>query len=104
MAAIDVSPTTLPSNPRNDWAPVLYDRTDTARRIDGTTPDVLQETCIRTGPHLASGRSERWFFGDGMLHGVRIAARRRVVGAMGRRVPLRRRSRADRMPRSTPVR
>ena len=31
---------------------------------------------VRTGPNPASGTSKHWFFGDGMLHGVRLAGGR----------------------------
>ena len=73
MTTIDAPPTTLPWHLRNNWAPVLDERTDTELRVEGTIPDVLQGTYVRTGPNPASGKSDHWFFGDGMVHGVRIA-------------------------------
>ena len=73
MTTIDAPPTTLPWHLRNNWAPVLDERTDTDLRVEGTIPDVLQGTYVRTGPNPASGKSDHWFFGDGMVHGVRIA-------------------------------
>ena len=74
MTAIDDLPaSTLPWHLRNNWAPVLDERTDVDLRVDGIIPDVLQGTYVRTGPNPSSGASDHWFFGDGMLHGVRIA-------------------------------
>ncbi len=36
-------------------------------------PTALTGTYVRTGPNPASGTSDHWFFGDGMVHGVRLA-------------------------------
>ncbi|MFN3217959.1 MAG: carotenoid oxygenase family protein [Acidimicrobiales bacterium] len=65
--------TDLPWHLRGNWAPVLDEVTATDLRVDGTIPDVLDGTYIRTGPNPASGRSDHWFFGDGMVHGVRLS-------------------------------
>ena len=78
MTTFDVSATdapigVLPWHLRNNWAPVLDEVTDTELRVEGTIPTELQGTYVRTGPNPASGKSEHWFFGDGMLHGVRLA-------------------------------
>jgi carotenoid cleavage dioxygenase-like enzyme len=64
---------TLPWHLRNNWAPVLDERTDTDLRVEGVIPSELEGVYIRTGPNPASGKSDHWFFGDGMVHGVRIA-------------------------------
>jgi carotenoid cleavage dioxygenase-like enzyme len=58
---------------RGNWAPVLDERTDTDLRVDGIIPPELDGVYVRTGPNPASGKSDHWFFGDGMVHGVRIA-------------------------------
>ncbi len=58
---------------RDNWAPVLDERTDTKLRVEGTIPPALNGEYLRTGPNPASGRSSHWFFGDGMVHGVRLA-------------------------------
>jgi carotenoid cleavage dioxygenase-like enzyme len=42
-------------------------------RVEGTIPSELQGVYVRTGPNPASGRSDHWFFGDGMVHGIRLA-------------------------------
>jgi carotenoid cleavage dioxygenase-like enzyme len=65
--------TDLPWHLRANWAPVLDERTDFDLRVDGTIPAALSGTYVRTGPNPASGRSDHWFFGDGMVHGVRIS-------------------------------
>ena len=65
--------TDLPWHLRANWAPVLDERTDFDLRVDGTIPPELEGTYVRTGPNPVSGKSDHWFFGDGMLHGVRIA-------------------------------
>jgi carotenoid cleavage dioxygenase len=61
---------------RDNWAPVLDERTDTGLRVDGAIPSALNGVYLRTGPNPASGRSSHWFFGDGMVHGVRLAGGR----------------------------
>lgn len=76
MTTTDLPTTTLPWHLRNNWAPVLDERTDVDLRVDGTIPSVLEGTYVRTGPNPASGKSDHWFFGDGMVHGVRLAGGR----------------------------
>ena len=57
---------------RDNWAPVLDERTDFDLRVDGVIPEQLQGLYVRTGPNPASGTSKHWFFGDGMVHGIRL--------------------------------
>ncbi len=65
--------TSVPWHLRDNWAPVLDERTDFDLRVDGVIPTELTGTYVRTGPNPVSGSSDHWFFGDGMLHGVRLA-------------------------------
>lgn len=58
---------------RGNWAPVHDEVTATALRVDGRIPPELNGVYIRTGPNPASGTSKHWFFGDGMVHGIRLA-------------------------------
>jgi carotenoid cleavage dioxygenase-like enzyme len=58
---------------RGNWAPVLDEITATDLRVEGTVPPELLGTYLRTGPNPASGKSDHWFFGDGMVHGIRLA-------------------------------
>lgn len=76
MTAIDDAPNTAPWHLRGNWAPVLDEITDQSLRVDGVIPPELEGVYIRTGPNPASGSSPHWFFGDGMLHGVRLSGGR----------------------------
>ena len=64
--------TRLPWHLRDNWAPVLDEITATELRVEGAIPTELDGLYVRTGPNPLSGTSNHWFFGDGMLHGVRI--------------------------------
>jgi carotenoid cleavage dioxygenase len=74
MTATDDAPTTtrLPWHLRDNWAPVQTEVTATELEVEGTIPPELDGLYVRTGPNPASGSSPHWFFGDGMLHGVRL--------------------------------
>jgi carotenoid cleavage dioxygenase-like enzyme len=63
----------LPWHLRGNWAPVLDERTDTDLVVTGAIPPALEGVYIRTGPNPKSGHSAHWFFGDGMVHGVRLS-------------------------------
>lgn len=62
----------LPWHLRDNWAPVLDEITATGLVVEGTIPPELDGVYVRTGPNPKSGTSGHWFFGDGMLHGVRL--------------------------------
>ncbi len=62
----------LPWHLRDNWAPVQTEITETSLRVEGTIPPQLDGLYVRTGPNPKSGTSSHWFFGDGMLHGVRL--------------------------------
>jgi len=64
--------TGLPWHLRGNWAPVLNEVTSHELRVEGNIPNELDGLYVRTGPNPASGTSVHWFFGDGMLHGVRL--------------------------------
>jgi carotenoid cleavage dioxygenase-like enzyme len=63
----------LPWHLRNNWAPVHDELTVTDLRIDGAVPPELDGVYLRTGPNPHSGQSDHWFFGDGMVHGIRLS-------------------------------
>jgi carotenoid cleavage dioxygenase len=60
-----------PWNLRGNWAPLQDELTVTDLRVDGHLPAELEGVYVRTGPNPKSGHSDHWFFGDGMVHGVR---------------------------------
>jgi hypothetical protein len=65
---------------RGNWAPVHDELNVTDLRVTGSVPVELEGVYLRTGPNPASGHSNHWFFGDGMVHGVRLGGRQgRVV-------------------------
>ena len=63
----------LPWHLRGNWAPVHDELTVTDLRVEGAVPPELEGVYIRTGPNPKSGASGHWFFGDGMVHGVRLS-------------------------------
>lgn len=67
-----MSTTVTPWHLRNNWAPVSEEVTETSLQVDGQIPAVLDGLYVRTGPNPVTGSSPHWFFGDGMLHGVRL--------------------------------
>lgn len=75
MTAVEPQNDTAPApwHLRGNWAPVHNERTDTSLRVEGAIPPQLEGVFVRTGPNPASGSSDHWFFGDGMVHGVRLA-------------------------------
>ncbi len=72
MTIEETSQTELAWHLRDNWAPVLDERTDFDLRVEGTIPSDISGTYMRTGPNPLSGQSAHWFFGDGMVHGVRL--------------------------------
>jgi carotenoid cleavage dioxygenase-like enzyme len=54
------------------YAPVTEEVTVTDLRVTGSIPPALAGLFVRNGANPKSGKSPHWFFGDGMLHGVRL--------------------------------
>ena len=63
----------LPWHLRGNWAPVQDELTVADLRVDGAVPPELEGLYVRTGPNPVSGSSDHWFFGDGMVHGIRLS-------------------------------
>jgi carotenoid cleavage dioxygenase len=67
-AALDSTPTHLRGNGR----PVTEEQTLTELKVVGSIPAELDGRYVRNGANPLSGISDHPFFGDGMVHGVRI--------------------------------
>ena len=61
-----------PSHLRGNGRPLTEERTITELKVTGTIPQELDGRYVRNGPNPLSGTSAHPFFGDGMLHGVRL--------------------------------
>jgi carotenoid cleavage dioxygenase len=67
-AALDSTPSHLRGNGR----PVTEEQTLTELKVTGSIPAELDGRYVRNGANPLSGISDHPFFGDGMVHGVRI--------------------------------
>ncbi len=71
-------PTTAAVDPARPWwlqgnfAPVASEVMHTELTVRGALPRELNGLYVRNGSNPASGDSPHWFFGDGMVHGVRF--------------------------------
>ena len=64
----------LPWHLRGNWAPVLDELTVTDLRVDGADPARAGGPLRPHRPEPGVGQqSDHWFFGDGMVHGIRLA-------------------------------
>ncbi len=66
----------LPFHLRGNYAPVDDEVTLTQLPIEGKIPHLLTGVYLRNGPNPQHGATPHWFFGDGMLHGVRLESGR----------------------------
>lgn len=70
--------TTVPYDPgtpywlQGGFAPVTEEVVATDLVVNGTLPPALTGLYTRNGSNPATGDSPHWFFGDGMIHGVRL--------------------------------
>ena len=69
MTAIDNN---VPSHLRGNGAPVQDERSLTDLRVTGSIPRELDGRYLRNGANPFTGTSDHPFFGDGMVHGVRV--------------------------------
>lgn len=73
-------PATLPYDPalpywmQGGFAPVHEQIEAFDLEVSGALPPELDGLYVRNGSNPASGPSPHWFLGDGMVHGVRLAA------------------------------
>ena len=61
-----------PAHLRGNGRPVTEEQTITELRVVGSIPTELDGRYVRTGANPLSGTSAHPFFGDGMVHGVRL--------------------------------
>jgi carotenoid cleavage dioxygenase-like enzyme len=59
-----------------NYAPVPDEQTSFDLPVQGAIPPELRGLYLRNGPNPRSGVSAHWFFGHGMVHGVRLEAGR----------------------------
>ena len=57
-----------------NYAPVQNELTEFGLKVTGTIPASLSGRDLRNGSNPKSGTAGHWFFGDGMVHGVRLEA------------------------------
>jgi len=57
---------------QGNYAPVMDERTDRDLAVTGEIPRDLHGMYVRNTPNPKGAPSAHWFFGDGMVHGVRI--------------------------------
>jgi carotenoid cleavage dioxygenase len=72
-AVIDAVP--IPSGPwwmQGNFGPVGDEIESTTLAVVGCLPPQLNGTYVRNGPNPKTGAEKHWFFGDGMLYGVRL--------------------------------
>ena len=55
-----------------NFAPVQDELTETNLRVTGSIPEELRGLYVRNTPNPKDGQGGHWFFGDGMVHGVRL--------------------------------
>ena len=63
---------TTPAHLRGNGRPLTAERTISELNVTGSIPSELDGRYVRTGPNPITGTSLHPFFGDGMVHGVRL--------------------------------
>lgn len=61
---------------RGNYAPVMDELTEFELDVTGAIPPELEGRYFRNGSNPQSGTAGHWFFGDGMVHGVRLSGGR----------------------------
>lgn len=62
----------LPFHLQGNFAPVPDEITAFDLEVEGALPPELCGLYVRQAPNPITGRSQHWFLGEGMLHGVRL--------------------------------
>lgn len=71
-------PTEKPFHLQGNFAPVQDELSETKLEVEGSIPPELSGLYVRNGANPATGESDHWFLGNGMLHGVRFENGRAV--------------------------
>jgi len=74
MPGNDVRPAELPFWLRGPFAPIKDEVTARDLPVVGEIPRALRGTYLRNGPNPKEGFSPHWWFGEGMVHGIRLEA------------------------------
>lgn len=61
-----------PFHLQGNFAPVQDELTETDLKVEGALPPELNGLYVRNGANPITGKSEHWFMGNGMVHGVRL--------------------------------
>jgi len=72
MAIADPLVEELPFYMKGNFAPVPDEVTAFDLEVEGAIPPQLRGLYLRNGPNPKYGDRGHWFFGDGMIHGVRL--------------------------------
>ena len=59
-----------PFHLQGNFAPIEAELTTLEPEVVGSIPRDLQGLYVRNGANPVTGKSEHWFLGDGMVHGV----------------------------------
>jgi carotenoid cleavage dioxygenase-like enzyme len=62
----------VPFHLQGNFAPVVDEVTATELEVEGALPPELTGLYARQSANPITGRSEHWFLGDGMVHGIRL--------------------------------
>jgi len=76
MTATEAETEPTPWFLKGNYAPVVDEITTHDLSVTGTIPPSLSGRYLRNGSNPQSGSAGHWFFGDGMIHGVRLEAGR----------------------------
>lgn len=63
---------------QGNYAPIGNETDTIELTVTGSLPPELSGMYVRNGSNPSSGDSPHWFFGDGMVHGVRLSAGKAV--------------------------
>jgi carotenoid cleavage dioxygenase-like enzyme len=72
MSAVSINEESAPVHLRGNGRPITEERTITELKVTGSIPRELDGRYVRNGANPFTGTSAHPFFGDGMVHGIRL--------------------------------